>query len=85
MLILGTIAAKAFQKRAKARVFEAFYQDESGQAITEYVLLLSMTLTGAVLMARGLISVINTSTLLLGGQLEKDLKTGRADLGLWSN
>lgn len=66
-------------------MLKRFLKDDSGQAITEYIMLLSMTLAVAILLARGLVSAINTSTLVLGGQLEKDLKTGRADLGLWSN
>ncbi|MDR3607399.1 MAG: hypothetical protein P4M08_08465 [Oligoflexia bacterium] len=68
-----------------ARALRAFLGDESGQAITEYLLLLLFTLGGAVLLARGLLSAMNTMILVLGGQLEKDLKTGRASLGTWGN
>jgi Flp pilus assembly pilin Flp len=62
-----------------------FARDEEGQAITEYILILTMTVAGAVTLAKGLLAAINRANLTLGGQLEKDLKTGRADLGLWSN
>jgi Flp pilus assembly pilin Flp len=67
------------------KMLKRFLWEESGQAITEYVLLLSMTLVGAVALARGLITAINAATLTLGGQLEKDLKTGKVDLSVWSN
>ncbi len=62
-----------------------FVRDESGQAITEYILLLTLTLTAAIALARGITSALNTSTLALGGQLEKDLKTGRVSLDIWKN
>ncbi len=49
------------------------------------MLLLSLTLAGAVTFALALLKLINNLTMTLGGQIEKDLKTGRADLGVWSN
>jgi hypothetical protein len=60
-------------------------KEEEGQALTEYVLLLSASVGVAVALARGLVQAIDKGILFLGGQLEKDLKTGRADPGVWRN
>lgn len=60
-------------------------QDQSGQGLTEYVLLLSFCVIGASTLARGILKVIDQGILKLGGQLEKDLKTGRAPLSAWRN
>jgi len=60
-------------------------KDESGQGLTEYVLLLGFCIIGASTLARGILKVIDQGILKLGGQLEKDLKTGRAPLSAWRN
>jgi Flp pilus assembly pilin Flp len=60
-------------------------RDESGQAITEYVLLLALIMTGLIAISRGLLATLNTVTLAIGGELEKDLKTGRVPLSAWKN
>ena len=62
-----------------------FVREDDGQAITEYILLLTLTVAGAVALAKGLLAAINRANLTIGGQLEKDLKTGRVALDLWSN
>lgn len=62
-----------------------FYRDEDGQAVIEYVLVLSATLVAAGLLARGILSALDSGVLKLGGQLEKDLKTGRAPLSVYQN
>jgi Flp pilus assembly pilin Flp len=62
-----------------------FARDDSGQAITEYILLLALIMAGLVAIARGLLSTLNTVTLAIGGELEKDLKTGRVPLSAWKN
>lgn len=59
--------------------------DESGQAVTEYILILSAAVIGAAALARTLLGVLDQGILRLGGQLEKDLKTGRAPLNVWRN
>jgi len=61
------------------------FRDDSGQAITEYLLLLSVIMAAALAFSRGLIRGISSGVLSLGGQLEKDLKTGRVKLGIWKN
>lgn len=63
----------------------AFARDESGQGVTEYVLLLGFVVLGAGVIARGILTALDAGVLKLGGQLEKDLKTGRAPLGNWQN
>lgn len=62
-----------------------FFRDESGQGVIEYVLVLSATLVGAGLLARGILSALDSGVLKLGGQLEKDLKTGRAPISVYQN
>ena len=62
-----------------------FSEDESGQATIEYILILVVAVIGAAGLGSALLAVIDDSVLYLGGQLEKDLKTGRADLSVWSN
>jgi Flp pilus assembly pilin Flp len=62
-----------------------FYRDEDGQAVIEYVLILSATLIAAGMLARGILSALDNGVLKLGGQLEKDLKTGRAPLTVYQN
>jgi hypothetical protein len=36
-------------------------------------------------MSQKILSVVDSGILSLGGQLEKDLKTGRAPLDIWKN
>lgn len=67
------------------KICREFISDESGQGVLEYVLLLSATVFGAGLLARGILSSLDSGILKLGGQLEKDLKTGRAPLTVYQN
>ncbi|MBC7691383.1 MAG: hypothetical protein H7222_06400 [Methylotenera sp.] len=65
--------------------FRRFFQEEEGQAITEYILILSVCLATAIAMGRGIMKVLDKGILKLGAQLELDLKTGRAPLRVWKN
>lgn len=67
------------------QVLGKWVRDESGQGLTEYVLLLSFAIATAVAVARSLRSAIDRGILIFGGELEKDLKTGRTQLGAWKN
>jgi Flp pilus assembly pilin Flp len=67
------------------RICRAFLKDDDGQAVIEYILLLSMTVIGAGFLARGILNALDNGVLKLGGQLEKDLKTGRAPLSVYQN
>ncbi len=67
------------------KFLSALYNDERGQSITEYMLLLSAVVVGAGALARAIMSALDKGILTLGGQLEKDLKTGRAPLSVWKN
>jgi hypothetical protein len=60
-------------------------KDEGGQGTVEYILILSVTVVAAGTQARGILNSIDIGIHLLGGQLEKDLKTGRAPVGIWEN
>ena len=62
-----------------------FLRDESGQATVEYILLLSGTIIGAAALSKAILRGMENGILSLGNQLQKDLKTGRADLGIWEN
>lgn len=62
-----------------------FLRDESGQAITEYLLILSVAVATALTFSRGILKGISDGVLSLGGQLEKDLKTGRMRVEYWKN
>ena len=62
-----------------------FYHNESGQAVTEYIIILFAVLTGVMALARAIIASLDKAVLRIGGQLEKDLKTGRHGLGIWKN
>jgi Flp pilus assembly pilin Flp len=67
------------------RLCEKFARDDSGQAITEYVLIMSIALGSAALITRGLMKILDQFTLAFGAQLEKDLKAGRASSAQWKN
>jgi Flp pilus assembly pilin Flp len=62
-----------------------FARDESGQAFTEYVLIMSLALGGAIGISKMLMSVLDEFTKAFGAQLEKDLKAGRAPTSVWKN
>ena len=67
------------------RICRAFLHEEDGQGVIEYILLLSVTVVGAGMLARGILNALDNGVLKLGGQLEKDLKTGRAPLSVYQN
>jgi hypothetical protein len=56
-----------------------------GQATVEYILLLSFVVVACVGMTRAILGGIDKGVLRVGGGLEKQLKTGRAPGGIWSN
>lgn len=61
------------------------FREESGQAVTEYILLMSAVTVAAVSLARGILNGIYEGILAFGGQFEKDLKTGRGSVTIWKN
>ena len=67
------------------RWLSRFFGDESGQALSEYILILSAAVATALTFSRALLKGVSDGVLALGGQLEKDLKTGRLALGSWKN
>lgn len=72
-------------KKVSFDLITNFIHDESGQATTEYILILSIAVTTAVAFARGILEVLDRGMLRLGGALEKDLKSGREPLSVWRN
>lgn len=71
-------------KRASARL-AAVRPANAGQATVEYILLLSFVVVACVGMTRAILDGIDRGVLRVGGGLEKQLKTGRAPGGIWSN
>lgn len=61
-------------------------REDSGQAVTEYILLLSVILTAVIALLKGVLAALDKFTLAFGAQLEKDLKAGRANpTDVWGN
>jgi hypothetical protein len=67
------------------RTLSELVWDERGQGTVEYILILSASVLGAGQLARMIMKSFDSGISRLGGQLEKDLKTGRAPLGVWEN
>ena len=77
-------AAVLLCARARAGI-SRLCRDEGGQSIVEYIIILSATVVGAGLLSRQILRVLDSGIVKLGGQLEKDLKTGRASVNIWEN
>ncbi len=60
-------------------------RNPKGQAILEYIFVLSITVVVAVGMAKILLGGLDQSVLVFGGKLEKQLKSGRLSPGVWEN
>ena len=59
-------------------------RNESGQAITEYVLLLAIVLGMLSLFISKLTGSFDVATVGLGGKMEKQLRTGKAPASIWT-
>jgi hypothetical protein len=81
---LGKLLGKTDSKLTKSWL-NRLILDESGQGLTEYILILSASILAATQLARKMIDVLDKGILRLGSELEKDLKTGRAPLSVWEN
>ncbi len=80
------LAAKSMKRLpSRQTVLARFIREEDGQAITEYILILAGTVTGASLLTRSLLTALDQGVKRLAGQLEQDLKTGRAPVNAWRN
>ncbi len=66
-------------------ILKTFLQKEDAQATTEYILLLTLIVVSTAALARTILKALDKGILRLGGQLEKDLKVGRAPLYVWTN
>ena len=66
-------------------LFYKFISDESGQGLTEYILILSASVFGVSQLVSVMKNAFDQGSLRLGAQLEKDLKSGRAPLYVWEN
>ncbi len=59
--------------------------DESGQGTVEYILILSVSVIAASQIAKRILAALDHAVLLIGAQLERDLKTGRMGPSAWQN
>ncbi|MEO5969472.1 MAG: hypothetical protein ABIQ95_06060 [Bdellovibrionia bacterium] len=60
-------------------------KDERGQGTVEYILILSVSVVAASQVAKKILSTLDRAVLLIGAQLERDLKTGRLGPSAWQN
>ncbi len=72
-------------KESARSFWREFWLEEDGQGTVEYLLILSAVVVSAVAISRTIIKTLDQGMLKLGGQLEKDLKTGRAPLYVWDS
>ncbi|MBU6155016.1 MAG: hypothetical protein KGP28_11995 [Bdellovibrionales bacterium] len=56
---------------------------ESGQAVVEYIILLSITLGIVVAFARNMTSIFDKGAPKIGGKFERQIRAGAAPAGLW--
>lgn len=59
-------------------------EDRSGQAVTEYILLLAFIAATSLVLMKGILKSLDTGTVIFGAQLERDMKTGRMPSGDWT-
>lgn len=72
------------QKFSLRIIIKNFIINEEGQAITEYILLLSLIVVAFSGFKKIFFNSLDLGIRKLGGTLEKDLRTGRgAPLGSW--
>ncbi|MBC7396094.1 MAG: hypothetical protein H7333_01510 [Bdellovibrionales bacterium] len=57
---------------------------ESGQALIEYILLLTIVFGFVIFFVQKLTGTFDTTTLSLGGKMERQLRTGAAPASLWT-
>jgi len=57
----------------------------AGQATVEYILLLSIVVLGSVFLIKGIVTSLDDAVTVVGGKLEKQLKTGRDPISVWRN
>lgn len=53
--------------------------------MTEYILILAVSVVGASQLAKQILKAFDKGIVRLGAELERDLKTGRAPLNVWEN
>lgn len=58
-------------------------KNQSGQAMVEYILLLTIVVVGAGLFLQSLSKAIDQMTAAQGGKLERQIRTGSAPASLW--
>ena len=61
----------------------ALAKNQSGQAMVEYILLLTIVVVGAGFFMQTLSKAIDQMTAAQGGKLERQIRTGSAPASLW--
>ena len=79
--LLGSSSSAMLRLKNNKQIFVG----HAGQAVVEYILILSLVAVGSATMTRFLLRTIDSGIARLGGQMSKDIKTGRASLGSWKN
>mgnify|MGYP001564345672 CR=1 FL=1 len=76
---------RRFKIRVGGLIWNRFLEEEDGQALTEYVLLLSIAFVVSAAFSKRIISALDSSIQVFNGTLEKDLRTGRVGVSIWDN
>ena len=71
--------------KPEVEVTSKIIQSQSGQAVTEYILLLAITVSLCLVIARGLLERVDGTVLAFGAKLEKKLRTGKHPPSIWKN
>ena len=58
-------------------------KNESGQAVTEYILILAVALAFTILLSRTIFRSLDQGVLSLGAQMERDLRAGRGSVNAY--
>ena len=61
------------------------FSANAGQGTVEYILILAVIVLGASQIGKRILYSFDLSVLRIGAELERDLKSGRAPLSVWSN
>ena len=82
---MGDCSAFIKKFRISFTAFSRLIGDDSGQAVTEYILILSITVGLTATFSRKILTGINKGVQALGAGLEQQLKTGRVSISVWKN
>jgi Flp pilus assembly pilin Flp len=79
------IKLREWGRKSFLPIFERLVADETGQATVEYILILSVSVVAVSALVRKFFETFDKAVQVIGANLEKDLKTGRAPYSVWAN